>query len=75
MIAMGAVAIVMLLRSRASISTRKAGVGRPVSSVGQPPKRRQPALRRALFAGAFESPPVRQPHPAVGIDDVAASAS
>ncbi len=84
MIAMGAVAIVMLFVEIEGIHIDAKGQGwpgRPVSSVATTPakppsKRRQPALRRALFAGAFESPGqgllVRQPHPAVGIDDVAA---
>ena len=84
MIAMGAVAIVMLFVEIEGIHIDAKGQGwsgPPGVERGHHAgetafKRRQPALRRALFAGAFESPGqgllVRQPHPAVGIDDVAA---
>lgn len=87
MIAMGAVAVVMLFVEIEGIHIDAKGQGwsgPPGVERGHHAgetafKRWQPALRRALFAGAFESLGqgllVRQPHPAVGIDDVAPSAS
>ncbi len=63
MIAMGAVAIVMLFVEIEGIHIDAKGRGWPGppgvergTTPAKPPSTRQPALRRALFAGAFESP-------------------
>ena len=83
MVAMRAVAVVVLFIEVKGIHIDAEGQGWAGTSgvergdhAGETAfKRRQPALRRALFAGALESLGqgilVRQPHPAIGIDDIA----
>ncbi|VGP41018.1 hypothetical protein SB00610_02113 [Klebsiella quasipneumoniae subsp. similipneumoniae] len=83
MVAMGAMAVIVLLIEVEGVHVDAKGQGWAGTSgverrhhAGEPAfKRRQPAFRRPLLAGALESLGqgllIRQPHPAVGIDDVA----